>query len=351
MQCGRHTYNVLQYCRSPPRSSGRLETPRQMGEDYYAILGVRHDASPAEIQKAYRDLARKSHPDLNPDDKAAKSRFQQIQSAFDVLNDQEKREMYDRYGSSFETMRGGGPQGGSPFGGGYGGGPGGAQFQDFDFSQIFGGQAGGGEAGGGVGDIFGQFRRGGQASRSRAPRRGQDIDHELQIAFNTSITGGEAQISVQRQTGKIETISVKIPAGIEDGKKIRIRGQGEPSDHRGTPGDILLTIRVAPHPCFQRRGNHLHVKVPVTLAEAALGAKVDVPAPTGTVTLKIPEGTSSGAKLRVKGHGVESKGGQAGDLLAEIQIVLPKKFNDDDRALIEQLQQRHPLDPRADLKW
>ncbi|MEE8450473.1 MAG: J domain-containing protein [Thermoguttaceae bacterium] len=331
-----------------------------MAEDYYAILGVRHDASQAEIQKAYRELARKSHPDLNPDDKEAKSRFQQIQVAFDVLNDPEKRELYDRYGSSFETMQGGGPQGGPSWGGGFGGGPGGAQFQEFDFSQIFGGP-GGGETGGGFGDIFSQFRRGGStsrsgasrsgASRSRSPRRGQDIGHELQIAFNTSITGGEVQITVQRQTGKTETISVKIPAGIEDGKKIRIRGQGEPPPGRGTPGDILLTIRVAPHPCFQRRGNHLHVKVPVTLAEAALGAKVDVPAPAGTVTLKIPEGTSSGAKLRVKGHGVRPKDGKAGDLLAEIQIVLPKKFNDDERALIEQLQQRHPLDPRADLKW
>ena len=349
IQCGRHTYNVLQYGKKPPRPLDTFETSRNMAEDYYSILGVRHNASQAEIQKAYRELARKSHPDLNPDDKEAKGRFQQIQVAFDVLNDPEKREMYDRYGSSFETMQGGGPQGGSPFGGGFGAGPGGAQFQEFDFSQIFGGP-GGGEAAGGFGDLFSQFRRGG-ASRSHAPRRGRDIGHELQIAFNTSITGGEAQITVQRQGGKTETISVKIPAGIEDGKKIRIRGQGEPAPHRGTPGDILLTIRVAPHPCFQRRGNHLHVKVPVTLAEAALGAKVDVPAPAGTVTLKIPEGTSSGAKLRVKGHGVKPKGGKPGDLLAEIQIVLPKKFSDDDRALIEQLRQRHPLDPRADLKW
>ena len=135
---------------------------------------------------------------------------------------------------------------------------------------------------------------------------------------------------------------MKIPPGIEDGKKIRIRGQGQPAPRGGTPGDILITIHVAPHPCFQRRGNHCCVRVPVTLGEAAGGAKVDVPTPRGTVTLSIPPGTSSGTKLRVKGHGVAPKNGPPGDLLAEIQIVLPKQLSDADRQTIRQIDQRYP---------
>jgi len=326
-----------------------------MAEDYYKTLGVRRDASQAEIQKAYRKLAQKFHPDLNPDDKTAKSKFQQIQTAFDVLNDSEKREMYDRYGSSFETMGAGGPGGGAAWGPGFGGGPGGFRVEDVDFSQLFGERFGEEPGGGGFGNIFSQFRRaaGGGAGRtaSAARRRGADIRHELQVPFTTAVYGGEAQITVSRQSGKTETIRVKIPAGIEDGKKIRVRGQGEPGPRRGEPGDILITIRVAPHPCFTRRGNHLHVKVPVTVAEAALGAKVDVPTPRGTVTLSVPAGSSSGAKLRVKGHGVAPKQGTPGDLLAEVQIVLPKELGEADRQLIRQFDERHSLDPRAKLKW
>ncbi|MBN2476054.1 MAG: J domain-containing protein [Pirellulales bacterium] len=325
-----------------------------MAEDYYKTLGVSRNASQAEIQKAYRDLARKYHPDVNPKDKAAKEKFQRIQSAFDVLNDPEKREMYDRYGSSFETMGAGGPRPGASWGGGFGTGPGEFRVEDVDLSQIF-GERFGEEQGGGFADVFSQFRR---ARAQGQPRpgpgvrgRGADILHELQVPLNTAVNGGEAQIAVRRASGKTETIAVKIPAGIEDGKKIRIRGQGEPAPRRGPPGDILITIRVAPHPFFQRRGHHLHVKVPVTLAEAALGAKIDVPTPRGTVSLRVPAGSSSGTKLRVKGHGVTPKDGTAGDLLAEIQIVLPKDLGDADRQLIKDLDQRYPLSPRADLKW
>ena len=320
-----------------------------MADDYYKILEVRRDASQAAIQKAYRELARKYHPDMNPDDKTAKTKFQQIQKAFDVLNDPEKREMYDRYGSSFETTGAGGPRAGTTWGPG-----GGFTVEDIDFSQFF-GERFGAEPAGGFGDIFGQFRRaagrGSSKTASTSRRRGNDVLHELQIPFNTSINGGEAQITVQRQSGKTEQITVKIPAGIEDGKKIRIRGQGEPGPRRGTPGDILILIRVAPHPFFQRRGNHLHVKVPVTLAEAALGAKVDLPTPSGTVSLSVPAGTSSGTKLRVKGHGAVSRNGPSGDLLAEIQIVLPEKLSDADRQMIREIDRRYPLDPRAKLRW
>jgi len=324
----------------------------QMAEDYYKTLGVRRDASQADIERAYRELARKSHPDLNPDDKAAKAKFQQVQKAFDVLGDTEKRELYDRYGSSFESMGAGGPQDAT-----WGAGPGagfGAGAENVDFSQFF-GERFGAEGVGGLGDIFGHFQRtSGRRAAGASPRkrtRGEDILHQVQIPLNVAVGGGQIQVTVQRRSGKVDEINVKIPAGIEGGKKIRVRGQGEPAPGKGTPGDILITVRVASHPFFTRRGRHLHLKVPVTLAEAALGAKIDLPTPTGTVTLSIPPGTSSGAKLRVKGHGVTSKGATPGDLLAEIEIVLPKELDDVDREAIEQLGKRHPQQPRADLRW
>ncbi len=325
-----------------------------MAEDYYKILRVSRGASQADIQKAYRDLARKYHPDMNPKDKTAKKKFQQIQAAFDVLGDSEKREMYDRYGSSFETMGTGGPQGGRTWGGsGYGGRPGGFNPEEVDFSQFF-GERFGEEPAGGFADLFSHFSRaagGSQRTAASPGRRGTDVTHKLQIPFNTAICGGEVEITLHRRSGKTETIKVKIPAGIEDDKKIRVRGQGEPGPRGGKPGDILLTIRVVPHPFFQRRGSHLHVKVPVTLAEAALGAKVDVPTPTGIVSLSIPAGTSSGTKLRVKGHGVAPKSGTPGDLLAEIQIVLPKELSDEDREQIQQIDRHYTQAPRKTLWW
>jgi DnaJ-class molecular chaperone len=320
-----------------------------MAEDYYKTLGVRRDASQAEIQKAYRELARKYHPDMNPDDKTAKAKFQQVQKAFDVLGDSEKREMYDRYGSSFETMGAGGPYTGSAGAGG----PGGFSAEGVDFSQFFGERFGEAPPEG-FGDIFSHFRPAagrGSAKAAAAGRRGANIRHELQIPLQTSITGGEAQLTLRRTSGKTETIAVRIPPGIEDGKKIRVRGQGEPGLRGGTPGDILITVRVAAHPCFHRRGNHLHVKVPVTLAEAVLGAKVDVPTPRGTVSLSIPPGSSSGTRLRLKGRGAASENGPSGDLFAEIQIVLPTEIGDADRQMIEEFGRRHPQDPRADLRW
>ena len=202
--------------------------------------------------------------------------------------------------------------------------------------------------------MFGQSRRAGgpRASKSTAgPRRGADIVSEAQVPFVTAISGGEVQLSVRRQSGKTDTINVKIPAGIEDGKKIRLRGQGEAAPRGGTPGDIIITVRVAPHPFFQRRGNHLIVKAPVTLAEAAAGAKIEVPTPRGTVSLHVPPGTSSGAKLRVKGYGVAPKNGTTGDLLAEIQIVLPKKLTPADRDALEEIDKHYSQQPRKDLHW
>jgi DnaJ-class molecular chaperone len=324
-----------------------------MADDYYTVLGIRRNASQDEIQKAYRKLARKYHPDMNPDDKTAKKKFQEVQQAFDVLNDSKKREMYDRYGSSFESV-GGGPHGGGPWGAGPGAGGGGFNFNDVDFSQFFGERFGADGGGGGFADLFGHFAAGQgrpRQSKARQKGRGADVHHELTIPFVEAVTGGEVEIGLKRKSGKSETLSVKIPPGIEDGKKIRLKGQGEPGPRGGTSGDLLLTIRVATHPCFARRGNQLLVKVPVTLAEAALGAKVDVPTPKGTVALRVPPGTSSGAKLRIRAHGVASPAGSPGDLLAEIQIVLPKHLDEEAREMIQKIGQKQTEDPRANLRW
>ncbi len=158
--------------------------------------------------------------------------------------------------------------------------------------------------------------------------RGRDIRHELKIPFNSAVMGGEAQISVRRSDNRIENIHVKIPAGIDDGQTIRLRGQGEASpEGTGESGDILITVRVSPHPCFRRSGNNLELRVPVSIAEASLGAKVEIPSPTGVITLTVPPATSSGARLRIKGHGVRSQ--PPGDLLAEIQVVLPEQLDQD----------------------
>ena len=228
----------------------------------------------------------------------------------------------------------------------------GAGFDEIDLSDLFGGREGGGFA-----DLFKQFSGGGggtrRASRGGAraqPRRGADLSHTLEVPFATAVSGGKASLRVQRAGGKIETIDVKIPAGIESGKKIRLRGQGEPSPAGGEAGDILITVKVAPHPHFRREGHNLEVRVPITLAEAALGAKVDVPTPKGTVTVTVPKGTSSGKKLRIKGHGVTS-GGTTGDLLAEVQIVLPENLSEEDLESIKKLTANDGQDPRQDLRW
>lgn len=310
-----------------------------MAEEYYKTLGVERDASPEAIQKAYRELARKYHPDLNRDNASAKKKFQEVQAAFDVLNDPKSRQEYDQFGSGFGSR----PQ--SPWGA-----QGPAQFDDLDLSDLFGQ---GGAGGGGFADLLRGFGRGRETARPQAPRpqKGANLSHELTVPFNTVVVGGEAQVTVQRKSGKREAISVQIPAGIEDGKKIRLRGQGEPGTAGGAAGDILIQVRVASHPNYQRRGNQLDVVVSVTLAEAVVGAKIDLPTPKGTITLSVPPGTSSGTKLRIKGHGIAPSGKPPGDLFAEIQIVLPKELDADDWIMIKKLDARHPLDPRKDLKW
>ncbi len=329
-----------------------------MATDHYATLGVTKTSTPEEIQKAYRKLARKYHPDMNPNDATAKKKFQEVQSAFEVLSDAEKRKRYDQFGSDFESM-GGGP-GGGPRSWRYTttGGPQGQPFDVNDLSDLFGGGGVETEGGGGFADLFKQFGRGRGGRRTSPAARGNDLKHDLTIPFATAVLGGEAALTVQRHGGDLETIRVKIPAGIEDGKKIRLRGQGVVAAATDAPaGDILLTIHISPHPCFRRTGNGLDVRVPITLAEAALGAKIDVPTPhgeggkPGLITLTVPPNTSSGKRLRIKGHGIRPANQPAGDLFAEIQIVLPQKLADAERKQLADVSNRYPQHPRSELRW
>lgn len=317
-----------------------------MADDHYQTLGVPRTASAEDIRKAYRELARKYHPDLHPDDDAAKEKFKKVQAAFDVLNDPSKREMYDRYGSSFEGVGGpgAGGWGGGPFPGG-GGFPGG---QEIDLESLFGGA-------GGFGDLFGR----GRAKASRGRRRpaqmpGQDVTARIEIPFRLAIDGGKTDVRLERD-GTTETITVTIPQGLPDGGRMRLRGQGLPGVGGGPAGDLLLEVHVQPHPVFRRDGDTLELMLPISLAEAIAGAKVDVPTPWGTIALRIPPGTSGGRKLRAAGMGVRHANGSKGDLIAEVQIVLPAGA---DAAAMEKLleaargaEASGAAEPRAQLRW
>ncbi len=323
-----------------------------MAEDYYRTLGVSREASQDEILKAYRTLARKNHPDLNPNDPDAERRFKDVQNAYSVLKDPEKRKLYDRYGAAFEQYA----QAGA---GGWGtnGGSGGVHFEFNDFADFFTRQHGGGAANAGsFGDIFQQFRTAhsqdsaGRGRRRRPRQPPPDAVQEISIPFTTAVQGGTTMVALTRPNGQRETIEVRIPQGIADGQNIRLKGQG--GSEFGTPRDLILKIRVQPHRVFSRQGNDLHVRLPITLAEAVLGAKVDVPTPNGTAVVTIPPGTSSGSRLRVRGQGVPGRSGEsAGDLIAEIQIKVPKGLSDDEQQAIRRMDAAHPQDPRSDLRW
>jgi DnaJ-class molecular chaperone len=332
-----------------------------MAEDYYATLGVGRAASQDDIQKAYRKLARKYHPDMNPDDKAAQKKFKEVQQAYDVLSDDKKRKMYDQFGPQFEQMAGGaGPQwsgqvppgyGGFDFSGG-GGGDANLPPELQDLLRQFTGGGGGGFQFGGGGYQFGGNPTARRRGKRGTAQPGADIRHEVEVPFRTAVMGGEVNLRLVRPKGKSETIAVKIPAGIEDGKTIRLRGQGEPSPTGGPPGDLLITVKSQTHPNYRRDGLDLIARVPVTVAEAALGAKVDVPTPHGAISLKVPPGTSSGTRLRAKGQGIKTSDGRTGDMYAEIAITVPKQIDEQSAELIKQLDARWKQpSPRADLAW
>ncbi|MBT2497583.1 DnaJ domain-containing protein [Agromyces sp. ISL-38] len=310
-------------------------------KDFYEVLGVSKDVSDAELKKAYRKLARKYHPDSNPGDDAAEARFKEISEAHSVLSDHEQRKEYDAIramgsGARFTAPGGGGAAGGfeDVFGTMFGG-PGGRTYQQGgQYDDLLGGLFGGGR----FGQPTGGFRGFG------GPSKGRDVTASTTLDFITATKG--QQITLQASDGK--PITVKIPAGVADGQKIRLRGKGQPSPDGGESGDLVLTVSVRKHPVFERDGLNLRVTVPITFAEAALGATIQVPTLGGDpVKLRVTPGTPSGRVLRVKGRGVETSKG-TGDLLAEVQVAVPSHLSKDAeeklRDFIAELPDENPRD-------
>ena len=331
--------------------------------DYYEILGVSRNATADEIRKAHRKLVRQFHPDVNKNNKQAEERFKEVQEAYDVLSDADKRKSYDEYG---HVGVGQGQQpGGDPFDafrrarGGRGapgyqqwrGGPN-VTVEEFDpsdfgngqFSEVFEQLFGGGRrtaAGGGYG------AGGGRSSRSAPIERGGDVEYPVTLTFAQAARGTTLSLQINRG-GSMENIEIKIPPGVKDGSRVRIKGKGEQGPGGG--GDLFIITTVHPHPSFRREGLDILLDLPLSLYEALLGTKVTVPTLDGPVTLTIPPGTSSGAKLRIKERGI-FRGDEKGDQFVVTRIVVPKDIDADDRKTIEKLASKHPVNARADLKW
>ena len=322
-------------------------------KDFYATLGVPKNADAAAIKKAYRKLARKLHPDHNPGDDAAEARFKEVGEAYSVLSDTEQRQQYD----AVRAMAGGGAR----FSAGGGPNAGGAGFEDL-FGGLFG--AGTGGAGGGqrarystsggagfddiLGGLFGGAGGGAGAGFGRRPRAGVDVEATTTLPFRQAVTGSTVTLSVDGRT-----VTARIPPGVRDGQKIRLRGKGRPGEPGALAGDLVIAIAVEPHPVFTLDGRDLRVTLPVTFAEASLGAQVDVPTlDGGTVRVRVPAGTPSGRALRVRGRGVAAHGsGTAGDLLVIVHVVVPQRLSDEARTAVEAFAAATAdADVRADLR-
>jgi curved DNA-binding protein len=323
-----------------------------MPRDYYEILGVPRTASADEIKKAHRKLVRKYHPDVNKNNPGATEKFKEAQEAYDVLSDTQKKANYDQFGHAGANMGAAG-SGGDPF-------------EAFRRSQQ--GRRGGRNqtwqpnpnvtvedfdtGGGNFSDVFEQLF-GAKSGAARGPQRrqaiprGQDIEHPVTLSFEQAARGTTLPLQIDRE-GKIETIEIKIPPGVKDGSRIRIKGRGQQSG--GEPGDLYINTMVLPHAYFKRDGLDVSVEVPLSMYEALLGTKVSVPTLDGPVTLTIPPGTSGGAKLRIKGRGIE-RGSEKGDQFVEVRVVVPKGLDDADKAEIEKLAAKYPVNARADVGW
>ncbi|HUO84261.1 MAG TPA: J domain-containing protein [Thermoanaerobaculia bacterium] len=345
--------------------------------DYYEILGVKKDVSEEELKKAYRKLARKFHPDVNPGDKEAEQKFKEASEAYAVLSDKEKRAQYDRLGR--EAFSFGGPGGAGPFeaGGPFGG-------FEFDLGEVFGGGKRTGRAGRATGfrtsgdfrDIFSDLFTGGGEPGGRAiPRRGADMEATAAISFRDAVEGTTVALGMQRPrecarcggSGNVddrvctacqgagvvagsESVKVRIPEGVRDGQKIRIRGQGGAGMGGGPPGDLIVQIQVPLHPFYERRGDDIHIELPITLAEAIQGGEIEVPTIRGPVRAKIPAGTQGGQTFRIKGKGVKKAKGGQGDHYYKVQIHIPKDLPAPIRNEIEKIDALYPEHPRANLK-
>lgn len=315
-----------------------------MAKDPYSILGVARDAKDEDIQKAYRKQAKKFHPDLNPGDKKAEDRFKDLNTAYDIVGDSAKRARFDRGeidASGTEIRQNpfaqggfrGGAQGGFR-GGPQQGGPGGG-FAFEDISDLFGGIFGGGGRGAG----------GGGFRQQQTAMHGEDQHFQLEVDFLDAVRGGKKRLTLP--SGK--SLDVNIPAGISDGQSIRLKGQGSPGIG-GQPGDALIEIKVKDHPLFKRDGHNIRMELPVTLQEAVLGAKVEVPTIHGAVTLTIPKGANSGNTMRLKGKGVTGgKNGTAGDQYVTLKVMLPPSGDADLEEFAKTWGAKHPYNPRADL--
>jgi molecular chaperone DnaJ len=367
-------------------------------KDYYAVLGVPKNASQAEIKKAYRKLAQANHPDATSGNKAAEERFKDASAAYDVLGDEKKRAEYDRVremaGAGFRV---GGPGGFGP--GGFGGGR--VRFEDLGFDV------------GGLGDIFDLFGGGGGGARGSRVARGADLEAEVTVSFEQAMAGttvplrvsgmaacetcggsgarpgsqpqtcpecrGSGSVAVDqgffsiarpcpRCAGRGQVIDdpcptchgsggsrrtrelkVKVPAGIEDGARIRLAERGEAGPPGGRPGDLYVLVRVSPHRFFGRTGPNLTLRLPITYTEAALGAQVEVPTLNGSVKLKVPAGTASGRTFRVRGKGAPRGNGGRGDLLVTVEVEVPSKVSREERDLLKRLEEAHPESPRRGL--
>lgn len=372
--------------------------------DYYELLGVPRKATAKDIRAAFRKLARKYHPDLNPGDKAAEEKFKQLQEAYDILSDSRKRQMYDQYGFYSENVPTGdyGPSAG-----------GGQSNVNFDFSGFdFGGGSGAAGGGSSFRDLFSQFFGGrGGATVEEEAEPGGTLEYQLEIDFWDAVRGGVKKLQITRLdacetchgtgavgtpqvcptcngsgtiqqaagkmrfnvpctrcggTGKLrtacktcggegrvrrtETIDVRIPAGVASGGRVRVPGKGNAGTMGAPGGDLYLVIEVKPHPFFERRGNDLYTKVPVTVSEATLGAKVEVPTIDGRSLVRIPPGTNSGRTLRLREKGVpNARSGARGDQYVEIQVVVPQPTDERVRNIMKELETVAPEDPRKDL--